>query len=339
MPAENRHGFPWGDNNPSLRARLIFALLLGLAAGAYLYGHLLLHPSSHTDFSQARFGADALLHGANPYALAGPGLVFDSPRTVLYPAFAYAAAIPFTLFTDHIASALFVCVSTFLLAFGATKGSWHRLPMFPSMAFIMSVQLAQWSTLMTAAFFIPVIAFFGSVKPQSIIPVLAGNRSRAGFVAAVIGTVVLGVTSFVLIPSWPTLWWAAIRGNHDLAPPVLRLGGVVILIVLLRWRRPESWLIATMALMPQTWGWYNVLLLLVVADTYREACILSLVSSAGAWIAVILIDGSAPATYPDWGAMMVAFAYLPAVIAVLRRPNVEPAATVSVLPLKFTASS
>jgi hypothetical protein len=94
-----------------------------------------------------------------------------------------------------------------------------------------------------------------------------------------------------------------------------------------------------MALMPQTWGWYNVLLLLVVADTYREACILSLVSSAGAWIAMVLIGNSTLASYPEWGAMMVAFAYLPAVIAVLRRPNLNPAAAVSVLPLNYTASS
>ena len=314
------------------------AFLLALAAGGYLYGHLLMKSASHTDFSQARFGAEAMLHGANPYALAGPNLVFDSPRTVLYPAFAYVAAIPFTLVNDRIASVLFVALSTFLLAYGVTDGSWHRLPIFPSFAYIVSLQFAQWSMLMTAAFFLPLLAFFGPIKPQSIIPVLAGNRSRAGLIAAVAGTVVLGGVSLILSPSWPMLWWSAIRENHDLTPPVMRLGGFLVLLVLIRWRRPEAWLIATMALMPQTWGWYNVLVLLVIARTYREACVLSLVSSLGMLGSLIYISDFRPPTYPRWGAAMIAFAYLPSVIAVLRRPNVNPTAAVPVLPLNFTSN-
>ena len=63
------------------------------------------------------------------------------------------------------------------------------------------------------------------------------------------------------------------------------------------------------------------LILLAIARTYREACVLSLVSSLGFMLALYFIrDSSSTDTYPAWGAMMVAFAYLPATIAILRHP-------------------
>jgi hypothetical protein len=101
---------------------------------------------------------------------------------------------------------------------------------------------------------------------------------------------------------------------------------LLVALVLLRWRRAEAWLVFLTACMPQSWAWYNVLVLLTIAYTYREACILSLFSSFGALATVYFVGGGYSAeSYPAWGASMVAFAYLPATIAILRRPNVRAA--------------
>lgn len=228
---------------------------------------------------------------------------------------------------DGIASALFIAISSFLLAYGSTRGSWHRVPMFASMAFGSSVQLSQWSILTTAMFFLPWLAVFAAVKPQSALPVLITSPSRTSIIAALAGGVLLLAASLFLLPGWPLEWWRIIRAGEQLRAPVTRLGGVFILLALIRWRRPEAWLIALTAVMPQSWAWYNVLVLLAIPATYREACVLSLVSSFGALIVGLTARSwLSPESDWIWGAAMVAFAYLPATIAVLRRPNVRGAA-------------
>jgi hypothetical protein len=89
------------------------------------------------------------------------------------------------------------------------------------------------------------------------------------------------------LPDWPREWLKLIGSTDYFTPPILRVGGVLVALVLVRWRRQEAWLIFIAACMPQTWYPYNGLLLLAVAATYREACVLSLFSSAS-WMAVYL---------------------------------------------------
>ncbi|MDP9178906.1 MAG: hypothetical protein M3O61_14575, partial [Gemmatimonadota bacterium] len=144
------------------------------------------------------------------------------------------------------------------------------------------------------------------------------------WVALAAGALVLGAVSLLLLPSWPREWLALVsqRSGH-MSPPILRLGGPLIALVLIRWRRREAWLVFTMACTPQTWDWYNALPLLTVAATYRQAYVLSLVSTAGGFIAVYLAMQihSQDQLLRLGGATMVVFAYLPAVVAVLRQPT------------------
>jgi hypothetical protein len=197
------------------------------------------------------------------------------------------------------------------------------MPMIPSIAFASSVQFAQWSILITAMLFLPWLAVFAAVKPQATIPVVAASGSRSVVKAAIIGAIVMLVISLVMLPTWPIEWWDVIRKSSQLKSPLLRFGGAAILLVLLRWRRQEAWLVFLLACVPQTWGWYNLLPLLAVAATYREAAILSLVSSIGAIATVYFVGDPTPEKYYAWGSSAVAFAYLPATIAILRRPNVR----------------
>ena len=325
MSAGNPEKFPWGRNEPGLRSRLVVALVIAVASSVLHYFRAAQN-GGLSDFGTVWHGARLMLHGSNPYALIGPGRMIELPSPPYYPAPAFVSAIPFTVLPLHLASTAFVFLSSFLLAFGATRDSWHHLPLFPSVAFITSAQLSQWSILFTAAAFIPAISFFGVVKPQSSIPVIARDTSSRSLVFAAVGTIVLGGISFLLLPTWPRDWWALIRTSDHFSPPIARYAGPLIALVLLKWKRPEAWLVFIAACFPQTWYPYNSLVLLIVAATYREASMLSLISTAG-WVAAALLV-SGPSRSPEvraaGEAALIFACFLPATIVVLTRKNVSP---------------
>ncbi|HKY98688.1 MAG TPA: glycosyltransferase family 87 protein [Gemmatimonadaceae bacterium] len=321
MPAD-AHGFPWGKGKPSISKRIIFAIAIGLVAFAMHY----FRPSGNgglSDFSGVWYGSGMLLHGDNPYPVIGPGRAIDLPSNLYYPGPALVAVAPFTFLPVGLAGAVFIFVSAALLAYGATKDSWYLLPMLVSVPFMNAARLGQWSIILTAALFLPWLAFLAAAKPQTSIPVLFGARSSKTILAAIIGAVLLTVVSFILLPHWASAWLAELKTSEYFRPPILSFGGAAILLVLLKWRRAESWIILSAACVPQTWYPYNALVLLAVACTYREACILSLLSSAG-WLAGYYFapgNSRLPETQLLFRNIMLACGFLPALIVVLRRPN------------------
>ena len=320
--AGDDRGFPWGSNNPTTAQRIAVALVLAVAAGALHYFRAG-ERGGLSDFSQLWYGASMLIDGRNPYLLIGPHRLINMPTPLFYPATAFVAVMPLTLFPFHAAGAVFIFLSTLLLAWGATADGWHRLPLFPSVAFLTSAQLGQWSILMTAAVFIPAVALVAVAKPQSSLAIVGSSPRRLAFVASVVGGIILLVVSFMLMPEWPREWWRMLGTTDYFVAPIARTGGLVIALVLLRWKRSEAWLVFIAACLPQTWYPYNGLLLLVVASTYREACTLSLISSAVWMVVYLFIPGEmrSPATRELWGTVLVASSYLPAVLLILRRPN------------------
>ena len=310
---------------PPLRTRLLVALAIGAAAAAMHY----FGPGrrgSLSDFSILWFGSRILSSGGNPYATVGPHNVIDLPSPVFYPAPALVAMMPFTVIPVQAAGAIFIFISSALLAFGATHDGWHRLPIFPSVAFMTTARLGQVSALMCAALFIPAVAIFSVIKPQASIPILGASRKPREWIIAVAGGFLLAAVSFVLLPQWPREWWNTLATADYFRPPIATLPGALITLVLLRWRRPEAWLIFLAACLPQTWYPYNGLILLTVAITYREASVLSLVSSFGWLITYAWFVGEwrAPDTREVMQNVLIAFGYLPAVIMVLRRNNTGP---------------
>lgn len=321
-PSRGRSIFPWGSNNPTRIQRIVVALCAGVLGGLLHYVRSRGQANFHADFGEVWFGANALLHGADPYGLVGPGRVFDFEWGLLYPGTALVVGLPFTALSEQSATYAFVFISSLLLAYGISRDSWHRLPIFATEAFASSAQLAQWSIVLTAALFIPWLAFLTVAKPQAGIPVLAVS-SRQSLKTAAIGGAALLVISLVLLPTWPLEWLHEVRATGQLRAPVFRFGGFLVLLLLLRWRRPESWLILTMAFMPQSWGWYNVLMLFAIPATFVEASLLALLSTGGA-IALPYVVRSATTPesfYSAAAAVLVCSSYLPAVFIVLRRPN------------------
>lgn len=134
------------------------------------------------------------------------------------------------------------------------------------------------------------------------------------------------IASLILLPSWPVEWLAAVGSSNNMEPPIVRFGGVLILLVLFRWRRPESWLVLSLACLPQSWGWYGALPLLLIPNTLHESLLLAAVATFGAYLGASIIPelASADAFFGWVGSMIVLTMYVPAVLIILRRPNAGP---------------
>jgi hypothetical protein len=217
----------------------------------------------------------------------------------------------------------FVALSTFLLAYGATRKGWHLLPMFLTDAFVSSARLGQWSILFAAVIFFPRLAALSAGKPQAAFPVVLAATDRKAIVWALAGGLGLVAISFALFPSWPAAWLANVRASQNMQPPVMRIGGFLLFASLARWRRPEAWLLLATACMPQAWGWYGTLALFTIPRTFVESALLALVASAGALIGAALMPAAAgEAAFYSWvGAVLVLSVYLPCLVIVLRMPN------------------
>ena len=312
-----------GGPRVTLRRRILVSLAIGVVGAlivAEQYGTTL---NFHTDFGVSWFGAKSMLHGIDPYPLVGRGLTYDYRWPLVYPGTALVVLIPFALLAEKTAAILFVGLSTSLLAFGLTRKSWHLLPLFATEAFMNSARLGQWSIVLTAALFFPWLAALSSAKPQASLPILAASRSRSTFIAAALGSIVLLLVSLILLPGWISEWYRLAAGLKNVNPPITRFGGFLILLVLVRYRRPESWLILALACLPQTPAWYGTLPLFTIPGAFVEAVMLAGVATLGGYIGAFVapIPHSAAELAAYIGGLQVLTIYLPAVALVLRRPN------------------
>lgn len=315
------------NREPTRSSRLIVAGLVGIFGALITAGQYSGKVAFHSDFGMLWFGARALFHGVSPYPLIGPGREFNYMWPLIYPLPAVVSVMPLAIFTERVAATLFVGISSALLSFGLTRDGWYRMPLFISEAFLSSARLGQWPILITAALFLPWLATFAIAKPQSSIPVIAGSTSRKQIIFAIAGGLVLLAISTVLQPHWIPEWLAGVRNARHMEPPISRLAGLVILLVLLRWRRPESWLVLSLAALPQSWGWYGTLPLFTVPSTFAESVFMAGVATIGGNIAAMLMpDRFTPDAFYNWTATVIIITiYLPAVILILRRPNKGPA--------------
>jgi hypothetical protein len=154
-----------------------------------------------------------------------------------------------------------------------------------SASYLDALVLGQFSPLFTAAALIPALGFLWAAKPTLGAALFAAFPSRR----AAVGIVVITVLSLAVIPGWPWLWVEAIR--HQIhTPPIFRPGGALLLLGLLRWRRPEGRLIATYAFVPQSTGLYDALPLFLVPHRRRDAYVLAVLTFVAAF--------AVPSLYP-----------------------------------------
>lgn len=308
---------------PALRPRLLCSVAVALVAILIISGQYGNDPAFHTDFGVSWFGARSIIHGIDPYPLVGKGKPFEYAWPLVYPGTALVTLLPLGFLAERPAAMIFVGLSTFLLTLGLTRRGWYLLPLFATEAFMNSVRLGQWSIVLTAALFFPWLGVLSVVKPQASLPILAGTKNRATWIYAVLGGLSLLIVSVLLLPGWPREWWLLASSLQNVDPPITRFGGFLVLAVLLKWRRPESWLVLVLACLPQTPAWYGALPLFTIPGNFIEAVAMAGVAAVGGNLGAIFFEGadSAGELARFMGGLQVLTIYLPAVWLILRRPN------------------
>lgn len=309
---------------PSTGTRATIAIAIAAVVAAFTLRLAFAHPHYRSDFDQVWAAARFLREGVDPYRAIGPGRAFAWRWPFFYPLPAAVIVLPLSYLPLWWARTLFAGVSSGLLAFGLSRTGFARFPLFASEAFLVSVLLTQWAPLLAATVLLtPLAAVVAVAKPNLGVAVIAGMRSTRAQATALGGAVVLLAVSTIILPGWILEWRDALRSQAFMTAPVARAGGVLLLLALLRWRRPEARLLVALALVPSTPSHYDSVLLFCVAQSMRESLALATLSYAADVIGTTAAAGLAfePAATID-GQVLVALLYLPALLMVLRRPNV-----------------
>jgi hypothetical protein len=310
--------------SPPRRIHRVFAAAAVASIAALLAWLEPLAGRATPDFGQVWFAARALLHGGNPYDLIGPGKVYHLDFNLLYPLTSSAAILPLGLLSEVPATVIFVWASTAILVYGLTRNGWQRMPVFLSSAFFFAARRGQWSPVITSAWFIPSMGWILAAKPNIGLAMFMSMSSARMMKSAVIGGSALCLIALALAPTWPADWLHQLSSARHMGAPITARGGFVVLLALLRWRRPEARLLLALACIPHSMYWYDILPLMVIPATFRESVVFSLVSTTGLVFEQILLQRGIEgmALLRDFNAVIIAVAYLPATILVLRRPNV-----------------
>jgi hypothetical protein len=309
-----------------LRAGLAIAasLLSGLRAFLWVSGEAKLR-----DFDQVWYAARALFAGRNPYAEIGPGLRFDWPAPLYYPLTAAVAVSPLATIERSAAAILFAAIASGAFVWAATKRSIGAAVVITSASAALAAETVQWSPLLGAAFAVPWLGVLLSAKPTIGFAIWLARPTRI----ALFGAAALTAVSLVLSPKWPVDWIDALRhtslataGGTPYFAPIKSAGGAFAALAILRWKRPEARLVLALACVPQTPLLYETVPLFLVPLSIAEGGTLWL----GSWIAALWVSLSGPFA-SDLARFTVSVdaigwcLYFPAVIMVLRRPNVGPA--------------
>jgi hypothetical protein len=306
------------------------ALLVAFAAAGLTAWLFARRPSNvqGMDFTYPWLAGRALLERIDPYAYvrAHPPLPWTS--TLFYPATAAVLAMPFAWCSARVASTLFVAGGFGFLAYHLARDGWWRLAMLLSAPAYAVCWSAQWSPLLVgAALYAPALGLLAA-KPNFALPLLAYQRSRRAIGPAIMGGLALLLVSLLLAPSWPLHWIQALRSAPEAAQyavPLFTRYGWILTLATLRWRRPEGRMLLGLACVPQNFLFYDQLMLLLVATTLRETLVLATLSWV-AFLATILLPIAGPdavSSSHNYAPLVLATMYLPALVLVLRRPNVS----------------
>ena len=312
---------------PAANARVAIAIAAGVVAGLLLWLRFRAEGPYDwaLDFTPYWRAGDAFRRGVSPYVAinatdhnypcCSAGFLYMLPAAVL--------AIPFSHLPAQPAAVLATSLYVGVFAYALMRDGYWRLPLLLSYPLVFCALSAQIVPLTTAAFLLPALGVFASVKFTHGAVGWLYNLSRVYFIGA--GAVV--VASIVIWPWWPGQFWAE---RHDVMDviyhvPILLPGGFLALLALIRWRRPEARMVAAMACMPQAMLFYDQLPLTLVAQTYRE----SLLAAVWSWSVPalgILLYGNAPIDrhllFERTAPYIVWFYYLPAAaVVVFRRPK------------------
>ena len=297
--------------------------MLAVVCGGLAFAAFRHTPDHVSDFDQLWFGARALWQGRDPYSVVGPGRELDFPWPLYYPVPALLVVMPLIALPLFVARATFVAVSAGLLAYGITRDGWRPLLLFASAAYIVALTQVQFAPLFVAALFLPLVGVLLVAKPNLGLCIIGSSLSRSLILASILGGVVLVAASYVVMPTWFDSWRTALAEAPYYKPYLLRPGGILLLAAIVRWRRPEARLLVAMAIIPLNATLYDALPLFVIPATINEAALLAL-ASHGAWHLALARRGDPSFLHAANANALtnLLLLYLPALVMILRRPNV-----------------
>lgn len=283
---------------PVTRWRIAISALIGLATGSFCF--FLQHKLNlgAGDFTWAIRLAQHFLARQELY---------DTPFEQ-YPFTAGLLALPFVRLHPELAGSLFYGLSSSLLAFGLTRTGYHRLAIFLAYPYWVGLLTVQWSTVIAASAFFPLLLPVTMAKPQVGLPIFLTRCSRRGVMACII----VGLLSLIAEPRWPLLWIGQLHYyQHFIA--ILIFPGPLILLALLRYRDRDALLLLLSSCMPQRW-FFDVFPLWLIPKSQREIRTTVVLS----WCAGIWRWYHQP-TFTQVGRWIVLTTYLPMLVIVLTR--------------------
>jgi hypothetical protein len=301
--------------------RVLFASASAASAGLLAWIFWSVPRGSHSDLAPVWAGARALLHGLDPYAAVGPGRAFDTTFPLMYPMPAVLTVAPLAWLPLRWTDLLFVTIGFGLFGWAITRE--RRLTpahvALVSLPALMALQTSQWSVLLTGAALLPPLGFVLVAKPT------IGLALFAAFPAwrTAAGCALFLIASLAISPGWIGEWRAGFHTVPHVVAPVTRLGGVLTLLALLKWKRADARLLVALACVPHTTALYETIPLFLIPDSWRQAWILwalAVLAYVAQWAAGPY--DSMPAQWASGAQWIVVLMYLPCVAMLLTRPNV-----------------
>jgi len=310
---------------PDRRTRLAIAAAFGLVAAGYVLARAHAYVAWGADIDQSWAGALALRAGADPYVAVGPtGTFLRWPWPLFYPLPALLLALPLTAFPMVAARAVFLGMSSAWLAYGLTRQGYWSLALFGSAAYLGALAIGAWEPLLVAAALTPGGVPVYLAKPNVGLALASALPFRRATLVGLAVACALVAISVAVRPTWIGEWLNALRGGTHLAGPITRVGGILVLAALTKWRRAEARLLVAMASVPQTMFLQAALPLFLVARSRAEILLLALLSYVP--YAIQLHAAAQNIAFQEstrrTGDAIALCLYLPCVVLVLRRPNV-----------------
>ncbi len=207
---------------------------------------------------------------------------FSGIADVPYPLPAGLIALPFSLVPDRLAGTIFFSLTAAILAGVVVykTGQLWRLLLFFSLPFVVAMEWTQWSVLITAAWYVPVLApLMLLIKPQTALPIFINRWGSFGYALALF---VLAI-SFIISPNWLVSWLKLAR-EYQYLIPLLLPGGFLLSLSLINICDKRARLLLAIAVLPFR-ATYDLVPLFIIPKTPVQMILLVIVS----WIAPVQI--------------------------------------------------
>ena len=289
-------------------------LIVPVMAGVVTWLAYRIPPASVSDLQQFWIAARALAAGRDPYAT----VPTSWPWPLFYPLPAVLLVFPIGVLPLEGARVAWAMIAAGVFVRASQRTDRPLWVGMLSASFVQGIILGQWSPLLTAGAVLPWLSITWVAKPTVGLALFAGWPRRE----AIVGGSLLVAASLALDPHWPLDLWR-VSGEAIHRAPVLRPGGALLLLALLRWRVPEARLLAGLACVPHSLAIFETLPLFLVPRRKQDAYALAVLT----YVAVFL-SGLVPAGQPGltasldrrWPFMLV-LVYLPTLVMVLRPPH------------------